>query len=169
MPRWLRIVRGMIGTGITFAVVIGALAAVVVTITGLVGGSLTLLSYGLAARFGVVGFIVGVLFSGALALAARSKSLRSLSLRLFTALGAGGGALYFGFLAANAFRVWTPRVALINFVTLTVMGAGAAAFTWLVARKAGAIGAGDAEDAGAIGEGAAEPLVRKANASERVG
>jgi hypothetical protein len=143
------------------------LATVVVTITGLIGGSLTLRSYGLAGRFGVAGFVVGVLFSGVLALAARSKSLRSLSLPRFTAFGVGGGWLYFGLLAANAFRVWTPRLALVNFITLTVMGGAAAAVTWLVARKAGAIGAGEEGEAAAIGEGAAEPIVRKAKASER--
>jgi hypothetical protein len=88
------------------------------------------------ARVSVVSFILGVAFSGLLALIARGRTLEKLSLALVSAIGAGGGLSYFLFLALNGGRNWTPRVALLNFVLLLVMGAGSAAGTLLVARRA---------------------------------
>ena len=69
MPRWLRIDRGMVGTGVTFAVAVGAIAATVA--------------------------LAGVLFTGGLALTARGRTFDRLSLRYVTGMGAGGGVLYF--------------------------------------------------------------------------
>jgi len=46
--------------------------------------------------------IVGVGFSGVLALAARGRTFERLSLQYITAVGAGGGFLYFLFIAAAA-------------------------------------------------------------------
>lgn len=40
MPRWLRIDRGMVGTGVTFAVAVGAIAATV-ALAGVLAGELT--------------------------------------------------------------------------------------------------------------------------------
>jgi hypothetical protein len=136
MPRWTRIARGMFGTGITFAVGVGAVSSLV-GVTAMLFGELTLIELAQSVvRMSVVSFILGVAFSGLLALIARGRSLEKLSLPLVTALGAAGGLSYWLFLAMNGGRTWEPRVALLNFVLLVVMGSGAAAGTLLVARRA---------------------------------
>ena len=137
MPRWLRVIRGMIGTGLTFA----AGAAVVGSILGLVGLLLGKLSWDdlrMVAKVSVVAFLVGVGFSGMLAIAARGRTFDRLSLRSFTALGAGGGLLYFLFIAAmNGARVWSASTAVANLTILILLGGGSAAATLLLARRAG--------------------------------
>ncbi|MEP6495992.1 MAG: hypothetical protein ABJF01_25150 [bacterium] len=88
MPRWLRLVRGMIGTGLTFAAGVGAIASI--------AGSLVWLDHGITGRelmqivgkASVVAFLLGVGFSGVLAITARSGHFNKLSLRLVGALGA---------------------------------------------------------------------------------
>ena len=136
MPSWLRIVRGMIGTGLTFA-----------TVVGLIGGLLglgvvaftdaRLLDLLFIGRFMVAAFLLGVAFSGGLALLARGKAFEKVTFPLVTALGGGAGLLYFLFIGfANGFRVWTPTVMMQNLVLLLIMGAGSAFTMLVVARKA---------------------------------
>jgi len=137
MPRWLRVIRGMIGTGLTFAAGVG----VVGSLLGLVGVLLGKLSWDnlrFVAKLSVVSFIVGVAFSGVLALAARGQTFDRLSLRFVTILGAGGGVLYFLFIAAaNGARVWSAQAAIANLTILTVLGGASAAATLILARRAG--------------------------------
>lgn len=136
MPRWLRVVRGMIGTGLTFALGVGVLGSILGLI-GLLVGQLSWDDLRMVAKLSVVAFIVGVGFSGVLALAARGRTFERLSLQYITALGAGGGFLYFLFIAAaNGARVWSVWNALGNLMILTFLGGGAAAATLLLARRA---------------------------------
>ena len=136
MPRWLKVFRGMLGTGLTFALGVGVLGSILGLI-GLLVGQLSWDDLRFVAKLSVVAFIVGVGFSGVLALAARGRTFERLSLRYITALGAGGGFLYFLFIAAaNGARVWTVWNALGNLVILTCLGGGAAAATLLLARRA---------------------------------
>ncbi len=136
MPRWLRVIRGMVGTGLTFALGVGVLGSVL----GLVGVLVGAVSWDvlrLVARLSVVAGIVGVAFSAGLAVLARSRTFDRLSLPFVIALGAGGGLLYFLFLAAmNGARVWSLSTAIANLTILTFLGAGAAAGTLIIARKA---------------------------------
>lgn len=136
MPRWTRIARGMFGTGVTFAVGVGGVSSLV-GVAAMVFGEASLIDVVQSvARLTVVSFILGVAFSGLLALIARGRSADKLSLPLVTALGGAGGLSYWVFLAMNGGRNWEPRAALLNFVLLLVMGSGAAAGTLLVARRA---------------------------------
>lgn len=135
MAGWKKIVRGMIGTGLTFGVGIGG-ATLLFGLAAMVFGTATFDDLRFAAKMGVVGTIVGVGFSGILALSARSKRFTNISIPRFALLGAGAGLVYFLIIAMNAYRVWTPSVALLNFTLLTLMGGGAAAATALVAKKA---------------------------------
>ena len=51
--------------------------------------------------------------------------------------GAGGGLLYFLFIAAaNGARVWSASTAIANLIILTLLGGGSAAATLVLARKA---------------------------------
>jgi hypothetical protein len=142
----------MVGTGLTFAAGVGALAATV-ALVGVLAGELTgrqLLQ--VVGKLSVVSFLVGVLFAGALAVTARGRTFDRLSLRYVTGVGAGGGVLYFLLIATNAWNVWSPMAALGNLALLAAIGGGSAAAALLLARRAGrALAAGG--DSRRIGEG----------------
>ena len=137
LPRWLRVIRGMIGTGVTVAAGVGVVGSML-GLVGLLLGNLSWSDLRMVAKVSVVAFLVGVAFSGVLALTARGRTLDRLSLRFVTALGAGGGLLYFLFIAAaNGARVWSAWNAIANLTILTLLGAGSAAATLILARRAG--------------------------------
>ena len=162
MPRWLRVIRGMIGTGLTFAAGVGVMGSLL-GLVGLLLGQLSWDDLRFVARLSVVAFIVGVGFSGVLAIAARGRTFDRLSLPFVTALGAGGGFLYFLFIAAaNGARVWSVRAAIANLTILTLLGGGSAAATLILARRAGrALRSG--EESPSLGGGRIEaPLARRA-------
>ena len=155
MSRWLRVVRGMIGTGLAFAAGVGGAASAVGALVWLGGGVTGLELLQIAGKFSVVAFLLGVTFSGALAITARTRLIREISLRVGSALGAGAGLLYWAFLAVNGGRNWSARNAIGNLVILLLMGAGAATATLMIARRgrvaqmpgdeAPGLGAGDDE------------------------
>lgn len=136
MPGWLRVVRGMLGVGLTFAVGVGGAAAIIGGLVWLGNGITGRDLAGIVGKFSIVSFLLGVAFSGVLAITARGRQFNKLSVRLVSALGAGAGLAYFGFLSLNGGRNWSARDAIANLVLLTVMGAGAAAATLLIARRA---------------------------------
>jgi O-antigen/teichoic acid export membrane protein len=161
VPRWLRMIRGMIGTGLTFAAGVGVVGSTL-GILGVLLGKLSWDDLRLVAKLSVVAFIVGVVFSGVLAIAARSRQFDKLSLRFVTGLGAGGGLLYFLFIAAmNGAKVWSASQAIANLAILLILGGGSAAGTLILARKAGhALTSG--EESRSLGEGGIEaPVVRR--------
>jgi len=141
MPRWVKVVRGMIGTGLTFSAGVGAVSGTIATVVWLFRDDLTISHLpgvlGLAARFAVIAFPVGVAFSGVLALVARRRQFGKLSVPLFASLGAGAGILLFLLMGFNgAFKAWSTTDAIVNFAILALLGGGAATGTLLVARRA---------------------------------
>src|SRR5213076_3055086 len=94
-------------------------------------------------KFSIVAFLLGIVFSGFLVIAFRGvdfsgRKFSKLSLRLVSELGAAAGFLYWLFLASTGGRTgWSPRLAVLNFVLLIVIGSAAAAVTLLIARRAG--------------------------------
>ncbi len=158
LSRWLRVVRGVIGTGLTFAVGVGAAVSAIGAAMWVAGAATPVDILRAAGRFSVVAFLLGVVFSGALVVTARARVFQRLSLWVGGALGAGAGVVYWVFLALTGGRVWTPRLAIGNLVVLVIMGVGAAMGTLLIARRGGAalrsadeaerLGAGDEEFVG---------------------
>lgn len=135
MAGWKRIIRGMVGTGLVFGA--GSTAVTLcVGVAAMIFGNAQLDDLRFAGRVGVVGFILGVAFSGILAVAARNRRFTQLSIPKFAAIGASAGLAYFLLIATNAWNVWTPSTAIWNFLLLTGMGSGAATATLLVARRA---------------------------------
>lgn len=167
MPRWLRVIRGMIGTGLTFAVGVGGLMTLL-GLAGMIFGDLTWREMAeTAGQFTFASFLVGMAFSGVLAIVARRKTFDKLSLPGVMALGAGGGLIYFGAIATNAWSVWSPRVAFINFALLTGIGAVAAAVTLLIARRARrALKSGD--EMASLTEGDVELPLTQSSTKEKV-
>ena len=144
MPRWLRVIRGMIGTGLTFAAGVGVVASIPGVLVWLRGGLTPRELLQIVGKVSVVAFLLGVAFSGVLAIAARGRQFNKLSLRLVGGLGAGAGLLYFVFIAANGGRNWSAQDAIANLVLLPLMGAGSAAATLMIAQRAGsALKSGD--------------------------
>ena len=136
MKKWLKRIRGALGMGLTWAA--GWFGVFV--ILGLVGGSgtLGLLDYvGLTVLFGIVGFVGGAAFSVVLGITEGRRRFDELSLRRFAFWGAVGGLLVSMPLSwvswSSAFQ---SAEALGVGVVLTLLGAGSAAGSLALARRA---------------------------------
>ena len=135
MPRWLRVLRGMIGMGLTFSVGVGVVASAVALIPFiLAGGDRDLVRLVVASA--IWAFPIGVAFSAVMALTARGRTFEKLSLPRFAAIGAGAGLLLFGVLAANAWQAWSTAQAVANGTLFILLGAGSATATLALARRA---------------------------------
>lgn len=137
MARWSRIIRGMLGTGLTFSVGVGLVGSLVAGVVGLLTGfegALEMVRMVFASA--VWAFPMGVAFSGVLSLTARGRSFDELSLPRFVALGAGAGLLLFGALALNAWDAWSMSTAMVNAGLFVFLGSGSATATLVLARKA---------------------------------
>jgi hypothetical protein len=134
----------MLGTGLTFAIGVGALSGIVAGVAWLAGGLSRHGFVSTVAHLTLASFILGVAFSGVLALIARGRDLSRVSYRLVSGLGAGAGLVYFVLISTNGIGVWSLANAIGNFVLLIMMGAGGAAATLFVARRAtAALSSGD--------------------------
>jgi hypothetical protein len=145
MPRWLRVIRGMIGTGLTFSAGVGVVASMVAGLVWLLpGGEGGIEMIRLVFASSLWAFPIGVAFSGFLAITAHGRSFDKLSLPRFAALGAGVGLLFFGLLAINAWDAWSVATAITNATIFVVLGGGSATATLMLARRAGpALKSGD--------------------------
>lgn len=135
MSTWQRRIRGAIGMGLTWgAAWFGA-------------GMLLLLVIGPDAAdvpfplgFGLLGFLAGVTFSLVLATAGRRRQLEELSLARFAGWGALGGLVFSGVFAVVAgLGAAFPAVGAV----FALAGAGSAAGTLALARRAGGRELGD--------------------------
>jgi hypothetical protein len=155
MPRWLRVIRGMIGMGLTFAAGVGVVASMILVLPTwlLLGGDSGRDLLVMVIKSSIWAFPIGVAFSGVLAITARGLPFAKLSLPRFAALGAGGGLLLFGVLAANAWHAWSVSDAIANATLLVLLGGGSATGTLMLARRAGpALKSGDESRGLAEGE-----------------
>ena len=135
MPRWLRIIRGMIGMGLTFSVGVGVVASMVAVLPWLLlGGDREMIRLVVASS--IWAFPIGVAFSGVMAMTARGLPFDKLSLPRFAALGAGAGLLLFGVLALNAWDAWSVSTAIANATIFVLLGGGSATASLLLARRA---------------------------------
>lgn len=137
MKPWVRRLRGAVGMGLTWAVgwaVAGLLVGVAMSVGLPMGWFVGVFDAPLPA-LGVPGFFSGAVFSLVLGVAARRRRFDQLSLPLFAGLGALGGLLL-SLLPAGALAVQQPGVLAVISGTLTVLSAGSATGTLLLARMA---------------------------------
>lgn len=127
--RWLRWLRGAIGMGLTWALGWFAAGMVVRLIVGPGTDDVPL-----PIRFGIVGFLAGVTFSGVLGVVERRRGFDQMSLPRFAGWGAVGGLVLFGAFAMTAGPAGEPLVLAPLFA---LAGAGSATGTLALARKAG--------------------------------
>ena len=124
----LRLLRGALGMGLTWALGWFGVGMVL----GLIVGPGTD-DVPLPIRFAILGFLSGVTFSGFLRLVVGRRRFDQMSLGRFAGWGAAGGLLLSGVLAATA---GPGGESLMLFPVLALAGAGSAAGTLLLARKA---------------------------------
>jgi hypothetical protein len=127
----------MIGNGLTFGLGVCLIGSIVAAFAWLGGAVEPRELMAIVAKTSIVAFLLGVAFSGALAVTARGRRFSELTVRLVGSLGAVAGLLYFAFLAFNGGRNWSARDAIANLLILPVMGAASAVATLLIARRAG--------------------------------
>jgi len=146
--RLLRILRGMTGTVLSFAVpwtVVGAGLAVAMALlypnlptrVDVFGVSVKLAAGG-AVLFGVLGTFVGTMFAAAVAVAGRSRSFHDLSLRAFLSLGLVAGLASAGTWlgsAAVAIGAW-PIKFTIALGIAGILGGGTGLALLQLARRA---------------------------------
>jgi hypothetical protein len=153
MPRWLKVIRGMIGMGLTFTAGVGVGASMLAALMWLIpGGSSDQELIEAVIKDSIIAFPIGVAFSGILAITARGRAFDKLSLPQVAALGAGGGLLLFGLLAVNAWQAWSVSTAIANATIFVLLGGGSATASLVLARRAGpALKPGD--DSRSLGDG----------------
>ncbi len=118
MKNWLRRIRGAVGVALTWAVAWAGVGAIL----SLVGFGLVNLVPSLVA-FAVMGFVGGAAFSAVLQIAERHRRFDEMSLPSFAVLGAVGGLFVSMLMGAG-------------FVVFALLGAGSAAGSLAVARRA---------------------------------
>ena len=152
MSRWKRVIRGVLGMGLTF----GAIGAAFFSLVALVSavffpGAEDELGFMIIAGT-VWGVGIGTSFSAILAIAARGRSLDELSYSRVASVGVLGGLLLAGLVVGGSWGDWPNGGAIVPFSILPLLGAGGGVASLLVARKAGrALRSG--EETGSLLEG----------------
>ena len=132
MRKWLKRIRGALGMGLTWAVAwFGVGAAIGLVFFG--GGTLVeLLANSLL--FAVAGMVGGTAFSGVLGIAERRRQFHELSLPRFAGWGAVGGLIVSVLLLSTGGGAVLTQALIAGVVT--AMGAGSAAGSLVLARRA---------------------------------
>ncbi|MDX1395976.1 MAG: hypothetical protein R3195_16460 [Gemmatimonadota bacterium] len=136
MRKWVKRIRGALGMGLTWAAAwFGAGTATGILFFG--GGPLVAL-FANALLFAVAGFVGGTAFSAVLAIAERSREFHEMSIPRFAGWGAlGGAALSVLLLTTGGSGAAVPALTqLLIAGAVTAMGAGSAAGSLAIARKA---------------------------------
>ena len=130
MKRWLKRIRGAVGTGLTWAAAWSGVGAILsLVIGGFVGFYATV--------FAIMGFVGGAVFSGVLGITEGRRTFDEMSLSRFAVWGAVGGVAVGGILVSMLFvggPLTLGSVLIAGVVTL--MGAGSAAGSLALARRA---------------------------------
>ena len=132
MKKWLERIRGAVGLGLTWAAAWGGLGALIGLVFFAGGVDVELVANALL--FALSGFTGGVAFSGVLGIAEGRRRFDQMSLLRFAGWGAMGGLLVSVFLLSSAGPL-TPVGVLVT-VAVTLMGAGSAAGSLALARRA---------------------------------
>jgi hypothetical protein len=159
--RFLRILRGIAKTALTWAVVWVPISLIPFGIATLfTGGGLPAgMLVGLVVSQAVTGALNGAMFASVLAIAGRLRTFDKLSLPLMAVCGAIGASV-FPFIGRAVLiatvDVPIPIMALMaTLVTNAVMGAGFAALTLSIARRAPALSASTSASRPAVDAGVA--------------
>lgn len=145
MSTWVRRLRGAVGMGVTWAVV-WAVVGVLIGVASAVGIPMEWFTDVFDAplpALALPGFVSGAVFSLVLGIAGRRRRFEDLSLPLFAVWGGLGGLLVGLLPLAVAGLALASPSALVALGTLSVLSAGSATATLVVARAAEDGGGGD--------------------------
>ncbi len=137
MKKWLRRIRGAVGMGLTWAAAWLGVGSILNAVTAVVFGG----SQGIEGMvlYAIAGFVVGTAFSGVLGLAEGRRNFHQMSLGRFAAWGALGGlplGLYMSWLNGDFAPGGSIAAALLLTAVPTLLGAGSAAGSLALARRA---------------------------------
>ena len=140
MQSWLQRVRGAIGIGATWALGWAPIGAITGWVTAtLVDFPPIVVAANYATMFGVMGFLGGAIFSTVVRLADGHRSFDQLSLPRFVGWGAVGGLVLGGLaVLASLLGAGLTSLGAVIVGATTLLGAGSAAGTLVVARAANA-------------------------------
>ena len=157
--RILRVLRGMVMTAITWAAIWVPVSLVPIGLATALGipwnSGMSLTRYLIIQA--ILGAVNGGVFAGVLAIAGRRATFETLSVPLVAACGAVGAALIpFAVRLALSASLNLPLTAILSTViTSSVLGAGCAALTFSIARRAPILPRPDDSVNPPIGAGAA--------------
>ncbi len=138
MKKWLRRIRGAVGMGLIWALGWAPIGALVGLVVGVLSGApLGGIAVNYVAMFAVLGFLGGDIFSTVLQITEGRRRFDELSLPRFTAWGALGGLLLGGL--AVMVGLLGPGLSFVDAIiagTTTLLGAGSAAGSLVLARRA---------------------------------
>ena len=144
--RIVRILRGIVTSAVTWAGLWMPSALIPIGMAALTGNPLPLSVVGaILVSQGLIGAVNGVVFATVLAIAGRRKTFESLSMPLMAACGAVGGVLFpvvVRTVMLSTLGIQIMPTALIFLVINALLGAGCAALTLHIARRAPALQAG---------------------------
>ena len=135
MKKWLKRIRGVIGTAFTWAAVWGGVAFIL-SLAGFFGGGMFSIYVVFATLWGVVGFVGGGIFSLVLGIAERRRTFDEMSLPRFGIWGGVGGFLLSLLWVYGAGPAPTLAEIMSTGVLMGLMGAGSAAGSLALARRA---------------------------------
>ena len=137
MKKWVKRIRGALGVGLTWATawaVVGAIFGLVMGVVVFGGMPLGVVVARYVGMFAALGFFGGAIFSTVLRITEGRRRFDELSLPRFAAWGALGGLLL-GVLAVTA-GMLGPSLTLLDGGVVTLLGAGSAAGSLALARRA---------------------------------
>ncbi len=142
MKKWLKRIRGILGTGLTWAAAWSVVGTIIRSLAAVIAGGTVAAPSGslvtgvvvLLVTFGVMGFIGGAAFSVVLGIAEGRRSFDQMSLPRFAAWGAAGGLLVSLFFQISP--AGSPGISVMAASVLTLLGAGSAAGSLALARRA---------------------------------
>ena len=137
VSRWKRVLRGMLGMGVTFAAIGGGFFAVMTAIAAVLGRLEAEDPFFGVAAGTVWGFAIGVAFSAVLAAAGSRLAFERLSIPRVTAMGAIGGLFLAGALISLTRLSGNNFTGAVGALTvLPVLGAVSGAGSLVLARRA---------------------------------
>ncbi|MFQ5691360.1 MAG: hypothetical protein ACE5HQ_13955 [Gemmatimonadota bacterium] len=135
MKKWLRRIRGTVGTGLTWAVGWTIVGILTVMIADGLGLNTDVVDIWIPV-FAYPAFIGGVTFSAVLGIAGRRRRLDELSLPQFAGWGALGGLLVAAFIVTMGTIAGFPGWSLVIGSIVTLLCTGSAAGSLALARRA---------------------------------
>ncbi len=135
MNKWLKRIRGVLGTGLIWAAAWGGVG-VTLGLLGFFLPSFIVGPVGGLVSFGVAGFIAGASFSTVLGITEGRRRFDEMSLPRFAFWGALGGLLLSGFLTATATLSSETHMIVLAYGVFPLLAAGCAAGSLALARRA---------------------------------